>query len=230
VTAPRLPDLLLERLAKGDLPDDEAARVRARLEAEPGGLARLEALRADDRATLDAHPPGPALAEIRRRAGLLGPAPAARRRRTLLVLVPALGTAALAALLVVSPPRGPGAGREGGLEETTLKGLAPRLALYRQGAGGAPEPLAAGAAVRAGDTIQVAYLGAGRAVGAILSVDGGGAVTVHQPASYTLSSPRPSRSGWRRCGTPSPPSRATGAPGTGAPRSRPASRRPSSSW
>jgi hypothetical protein len=192
VTAPRVPDLLVERLAKGDLPADEAAGVRARLEAE-GGLGRLEALREDDRAALDAHPPGPALAEIRRRAGLLGPAsrtPAARRRRTLFVLAPALGTAALAALLVVRLPQGPGTGLPGAeLEETTLKGLTPRLALYRQGAGGAPEPLGAGAAVRAGDTIQVAYVAAGRPFGAILSVDGSGTVTVHLPAASPLAAP-----------------------------------------
>jgi hypothetical protein len=192
VTAPRVPDLLVERLAKGDLPAEDAARVRARLEAEAGGLARLDALREDDRASLIAHPPGPAIAEIRRRAGLLG-TPARRRRRTLLVLVPALGTAALAALLVLRLPGGPGpAAPRGGLgvelEETTVKGLSPRLALYRQRAG-EPEALAPGAAVRAGDVVQVAYVGAGRAFGAILSVDGGGAVTVHLPAGSPVAAP-----------------------------------------
>ncbi len=167
---PRTPDWLVERLRAGDLPPGEAERVRARLEAE-GGLGRLEALRAEDAAFAAAHPPGPALGEIRRRAGLLAPQrPSARRR----VILPALAAAAAAAVAVVLLPRQPGL-------DARLKGMAPHLEVHRQRPGGEPEALPAGAPVRAGDLLQLSYVAAGASYGVVVSVDGRGAVTLHLP-------------------------------------------------
>ncbi len=166
----RTPSWLVERLHAGDLPPGEAEAVRARLEAE-GGLGRLAALDADDAAFAAAHPPGPALGEIRRRAGLLGPSRAAARRR---LLVPALAAAAAAVVAVVLLPRQPEL-------DVRLKGLAPHLEVYRQRPGGEPEALAAGAAVRAGDVLQLSYVAASAAYGVVVSVDGRGAVTLHLP-------------------------------------------------
>jgi hypothetical protein len=170
VTARRVPDWLVERLHAGDLPPDEAARVRAALEAE-GGLSRLERLAEDDRAFAAAHPPGPALGRIRRAAS---PKPS---RRRFLVLVPALASAA-AMLLVATRLAAPDLFVSD--DGTRMKGDA-RLTIHRQGVGADTEPLADGARARPGDVVQLAYVAAGRRYGVVLSVDGRGIVTQHLP-------------------------------------------------
>lgn len=183
----RTPDWLVERLHAGDLPPEEAERVRARLAAERG-LSRLDALRADDAAFREAHPPGPALGEIRRRAGLLrAPRPGARRR----VLVPALAAVAVGVLAVVVIPRG-GVGPATGVLEpdgTRLKGGPAHLEVHRQVRGGEPELLSDGAAARPGDLLQLSYVAAGAAYGVVVSVDGRGAVTVHLPQGGGAAAP-----------------------------------------
>lgn len=91
----------------------------------------------------------------------------------------ALPLAAAAALLVVltipgvTPAGTPGTGLE------RIKGSNdPALMVYRQGKGG-PEKLASGASVRAGDILQAAYQVSRPLQGILLSLDGGGNVTVH---------------------------------------------------
>lgn len=178
MSAPRTPDYLVERLRAGDLPPEEAARVRARLEAE-GGLGRLAALERDGARFLEARPPGPALGEIRRRAARGARPPRAPRR--LLALVPALAVALLAAALasrlfpaaVVSP--------HDALEITREKGARPHLVVHRQRAAAAAERLAPGAEARAGEALMVSYVAAGAAHGVVVSIDGRGGVTLHLP-------------------------------------------------
>jgi hypothetical protein len=179
----RTPDWLVERLHHGDLPPDEAAAVRARLERE-GGLDRLEALAREDARFADANPPGPAVGEIRRRAS--GPEAARRPRRVLLTLAPIAAAAVF--LLVLRPGPGPV-----GDEETRLKGGSARLAIHRQGqtAGAEPEALVRGARARAGDVLQVSVLAAGRSFGVVVSVDGRGVVTRHGPGEGDMASPLP---------------------------------------
>ena len=58
----------------------------------------------------------------------------------------------------------------------------PRLAIYRKLANGS-ERLKDGAPAKSGDLVQIAYRSGGLRYGAILSVDGRGAVTLHLPAS-----------------------------------------------
>jgi hypothetical protein len=196
VSARRVPDLLVERLHAGDLPPDEAARIRAALEAE-GGLGRLEALARDDAAFRDAHPPGPALGELRRRAGALPPP---RRRplrfrglgrplptqqscvgpRPAMKWLAAVAVAAVAAVLALRLPALHKSTGDG-LEDNRTKGAA-HLELHRQRAAGAAEALRGGAEARAGDLLQVSYVAGGAAYGAVVSVDGRGAVTLHLPA------------------------------------------------
>jgi hypothetical protein len=67
-----------------------------------------------------------------------------------------------------------------GPEVTRTKGLLPQLLVHRQGAA-EPERLADGAAAGAGDVVQLSYIAAGHPYGAVVSVDGRGAVTVHEP-------------------------------------------------
>ena len=64
-----VPEWLLERLARNELPAAEASRLRARLEARGEG-GRLQAIERSDREILDAHPPAVVAAEVRRRAGM----------------------------------------------------------------------------------------------------------------------------------------------------------------
>lgn len=173
----RTPDYLIERLHAGDLPPDEAGWVRSRLEAE-GGERRLETLAREDAVFREAHPPGPALREIRRRAGLVAPAPRARPRPML--LVPVAAAVAVAAALVLRVPSGPLAPRPA-IEDARLKGLAPRLEVHRSHPGKEPEQLREGAVVRKGDLVQLSYVAAGKPYGAVVSVDGRGIVTLHWP-------------------------------------------------
>ncbi len=198
----RTPDWILERLHAGDLPPKEAAHVRARLIAEEDGLARLEALDRDDAATRAAHPPGPVLAEIRRRADLERPCGLARALHELQELrapggrkpggpkapsprwlVPALAGAA-AMVVGVAVLRTPEMARVGtGVSGETdrLKGASARLIAHRERPAGKPEELANGARTRAGDVLQLSYVSAGAPYGAILSIDGRGNVTRHWP-------------------------------------------------
>lgn len=164
----RTPEWLVERLHAGDLPAEEAEAVRRRLAAE-GGLSRLDALGRDDAAFKVSHPAIPAAEEIRRRAGL------ARRARWSwrLAVLPAIAAAAAAALIVLVPrPFEDG---------TRTKGLDAHLEIYRQSMSSPASPLASGAAVRAGDVLQLAYVSAGARYGVVVSVDGRGAVTLHWP-------------------------------------------------
>lgn len=175
----RVPDYLVERLHAGDLPPDEAARVRGRLEAEKG-VRRLEALARDDAAFREAHPPGPALGEIRRRAALAASAPRPSRRRPLLLVPIAAAVAVASALVLHVIPSGLLTPRSA-IEDTRLKGLAPRLEVHRSRPDAGPEELRDGAAARAGDLLQLSYVAAGRPFGAVVSVDGRGIVTLHWP-------------------------------------------------
>ncbi|WP_375769690.1 ActD-like protein [Archangium gephyra] len=182
----RTPDWLLERIALGELPPEELARARARLLEEPDGAARLAALEADSAATLARHPPHVLARQVATQARLVQ----ARRERPArrfplaAALVPAITAAAL--VVLVRPPGSAPPGPE--VEETRVKGLAPRITVHRQRAGAA-EALADGALAAPGDVVQLAYVAAGRAHGVIVSVDGRGTVTLHAPESGTGSVP-----------------------------------------
>ncbi len=174
----RTPEWLVERLHQGDLPPAEAAAVRARL-ADEGGLERLEALARDDARFAEAHPPGPALAEIRRRAA--GRAPArSRPRRTFLLAAPLAAAAAAAVVLLL--PRS---------EEILLKGTKPHLVVHRRAGDADAEALARGARARAGDVLQLSVVSAGRPYGVVVSVDGRGAVTLHGPGDGPVAAALP---------------------------------------
>ena len=168
----RTPEWLVERLHAGDLSPAEAESVRARL-AEEGGLERLDALARDDARFTEAHPPGPAVGEIRRRAtGRV--AERARPRRFLVMIAPLAAAAAVVVAL-----------RLPGDDGERSKGIAPHLTIHRQGTGNA-ELLARGARVRPGDVLQLSVVSAGHPYGLVVSVDGRGVVTRHAPLDGTV--------------------------------------------
>jgi hypothetical protein len=185
-TAPAtIGDWQLERYRLGELPAGELDTIRTAL-ATDGILAeRLAGLDRSDGEILAQHPPSLISASIRARAtsGDAGrPRHAAAPRRLALALACGLVLAAAGVLLV------PGRVPDATVDTTRVKGLAPRLFVYRKAPTGAEE-LAAGAAARENDVVQLAYQAAGRHFGAIVSIDGRGAVTRHLPAAGTLASP-----------------------------------------
>jgi len=178
----RVPDLLVEQLLLGELPE---ARRRELLR-DPEVRERLCRLEESNRAILDAHPPE---VMAKRIAWRLEKAEQAQARPPLARLLPAMGFAALLlaavlAVVLVSPwARQPAQV----LEVTRLKGLKPHLEVYRQSGTGA-EALQAGGIVRPGDVLQIGYVAAARPYGMILSIDGRGMVTLHFPASASAPS------------------------------------------
>jgi hypothetical protein len=159
-----LPEWLAERAALGEAPD---------VELDP---ARRRALDASDRAILDALPPAMVAAEVERRHRAL------RRRELPRRIAVGASLVAAAVLFVVFAVRLPPVEQitmVDAPEATRIKGD-PRLVVHRK-SGDVAERLADGAVAAPGDVIQLSYVAAGRRFGAIVSIDGRGAVTVHLP-------------------------------------------------
>jgi hypothetical protein len=175
-TQPTISALLLERYRLGELPADERRTVADRLASDPDLRRRLEDLERSDRKIAATHPAGEMAAAIRRRALASGNRPAAARRRPGPWLVPA-SVVAVSACLVVAASLWV---RRPGVEDTTIKGGEASLVLHRRTEGGS-EPLSRGAVARQGDQIRVGYRASHRRYGAILSIDGRGAITQHLP-------------------------------------------------
>ena len=182
-----IPDWMLERFLLDELPRKERRHIERELERDPGLRAELEKLRLSDRQALAAYPPDQVIPQILKRAALTRTEPAAPRRwRLAWMAAPALALALL--LLVILPPilqqrLAPPEGSRAG-EYTGTKGgdaiPGPALRLFRK-SGGADELLRDGDSAKAGDRVQVAYTAGGQTHGVILSIDGGGSVTLHFP-------------------------------------------------
>jgi hypothetical protein len=169
----RIPDYLLELAAASELPAAERAALLDALEREPGGQDRLAALARQDVETLARIPPGPVAERVAQRA-------AHGRGRAAWLMLPAVAAAALTLVYVgrnVTP--------RDALEPadvTRVKGLEPHLVVHREARGGEVR-LASGATARSGDVLQLGYVAGGKRFGAIVSIDGRGAVTLHWPVA-----------------------------------------------
>jgi hypothetical protein len=189
----RTPDWLVERLALGELDAAAAADVRRRL-AEEGRDADAEvaALAASSREILESHPPARVAAAVRARAGK-------PRSRAWLAALPLVLAGAAAIGLAVKPATHGAPRSEGDLvfENTTIKGVT-ALHVYRRVADRS-ERLHDGSRAARGDLLQLTYVAAdeGNAseYGAVLSIDGGGHVTVHLPEGDASTSARLSAKG-----------------------------------
>lgn len=177
-----VPQVLLERLALGELPEAEAAEVRQRLEAA-GELHRLEALQADNNEILVRYPARVMALGVASREGGVA-AGRRRQRRWMWGMELAVIAAGVALFWPTFVPMGDykSALRDGSLQEdggVRIKGD-PALLVHRLTEAG-PELLSDGASVAPGDTVQLQvvpgpYVGS-RAL--VLSVDGRGGVTRH---------------------------------------------------
>jgi len=175
-TPTRITDSQLERYRLGELPADEHAHVTRALAEDAAARERLESLRADDARTLAEHPPRMVAAAIRSRLDRAREADARRPARSLArTLIPLLGAAAVAAGIFALLPARPDA-----TTGTRLKGLEPKLIVFRKAPTGA-EALSPAAAARADEVVQIAYQAAGHRYGVVVSIDGRGRVTRHLP-------------------------------------------------
>lgn len=180
----RLPDLILEQYALGELKGSELERVEALLASDPSLRGRLDELRGSNEEILEAYPPAEIAAAVRRRmlapsGRAAGPGSGAPRRR----LRPGAAFAfpAAAAVLVLFgavlgrgllfPPRG---------DEVRAKSGVPGLLIYKKAPSGALA-LPDGAQAAKGDLLQIKYAAGSESFGAIVSLDGRGAVTWHLP-------------------------------------------------
>lgn len=165
---------MTERLLLEELPGP----LRDELKGSPGTDERLARLRQADADFFSEFPPERVVPQIREKATKARKQPEPRRRGAILLV--ALAACAVAVISVQREP----------VETHRAKGLRPSLSVYRSQAAG-PELLHEGAVVRAGDTLQLVYLPAGRRYGAIISVDGAGAVTPHFPEQAAVAAPLP---------------------------------------
>lgn len=197
----RVPELMIEKLALGELPAGQAAVLRERLGVE--GEARLAGIERSNAEILREHPPGEVAAEVRRRLARLDDAEAAAPRRGAagwLLWVPVAAVAAAVLFWF--------AGRDGderpevaplvakaetdvvpeakvgdsqGPETIYLKGD-PRLMIDRVQDGRLTR-MASGDVAAPGELLQVAYLANGVQQGVVVSIDGAGVATLHFPAN-----------------------------------------------
>ena len=191
-------DLYIEKLLLDELPEAQKRQLLGDLEV----VRRLEQLRAENRRILEQYPPEQMAKAIRNRSQRkrIVPRKAVARSLNWPRLVPAASFALLVvagALLLVT--RGPslfapqgqaeqvrvkgGSAAEAGTEAAAeLSHAGPILKVYMKTDSGARQ-LVSGDRVSAGSTVQLAYTAGTYEYGAILSIDGRGAVTVHFPVS-----------------------------------------------
>lgn len=180
--ADKVPEWLIERLAAGELPEEQALGLRARLYAQSED-ARLAALATSNAEILAALPVARVVPEIERRMAAARRPTEARQVRPLLALsIAATCAAGLVMILVVRDHQGSVQPPPPEVEPESIgiKGLSPSLRMHRKTRAGS-ELLTAGALVRKGDTLQIRYVAAGKRFGVIASIDARGTVTLHLP-------------------------------------------------
>lgn len=195
MTRERAPELILERLAAGELSRNQESALRMELEKEPGGMARLEKIQTSNEEILAKYAPADMAERIRVKAAARQrvKAAAAEEKKKgfelssfLRLAVPAL--TAVAVLAVFGGPmiksrlnvqtEGPAAISDTG---DRLKGE-PKLFVFRRTADG-EQAIFEGETAKAGETVQVAYQAGATKYGMIFSADGRGGLTLHFPYS-----------------------------------------------
>ena len=181
-----VPDLMLERYRLGELPPADAERLARLLAADEGLRRRLDAIERSDREFADgtAARLGQGVNERLRQ-------PAVDEARSGLVQrwgITALVTVTLFVALIMFP-----AGFGWWDQDTDCcadrpKGPAATLTIYRS-TGAGSKMLADNDVAHAGDVVRVGYRAADRGFGAIVSVDGRGALTWHLPVDAGRAAP-----------------------------------------
>ncbi len=180
-------DWELERYVLGELPGAEMERLRGLAAHDATLRLRIDALERSSETILDQDPPGQFAAGVKERLAVSAGGSPTRRARLVTPYAwvgAAAAVVATIAVLTLGPGEQPGTVPFPAPENdvTHIKGLDPRLEVFRQTAAGAEE-LTDGSAVRLDDVVQIAYQAAGLRYGVIVSIDGRGVVTVHYPSS-----------------------------------------------
>lgn len=178
-----VPDLWLERFRLGELTPAEARAVEDRLRHDPEARARLDAIDRDDREQRAAGLPHRIAAAARQRIAARGPGGDRPHVRTLTVAAAGAACLLAVAAVIVRSPQLPGTS-PGDSDGVRLKGPGPAIVAFRK-AGDTSAPLHDGDVARERDVIRLGYQSAGRAFGAIVSMDGRGVVTQHLPLTGT---------------------------------------------
>lgn len=180
-----VPDLLVEQLLLGELPEAQAQSLRARLKADQD--PRLERLEASNADILDAHPPEVIARRIQARIDALEPEPSAGFAWPMWGMAAGLAVAAAAVLVWTL---GPGAEPAPPASEPRIAVSTPPAGERMKGdaaivlerkLGTRAEALLAESEVSPGDILQVSYRSGGWSHGVLVSLDGAGAVTLHFP-------------------------------------------------
>lgn len=194
-----IPDLHIEQLALGEMDPERAAELMD----DPEVARRVRAVRESNREILEQYPPERTAEAVGRRlgretdgtvvefpgapgagpgAGSDGKTPHRVNRAAVVVALAAMLTAAVLLPAILGRGRTGGSGTGVALEETVrVKGMDPKIHVYRK-SGGSVEELRSGSRATDGDRLQLSYNAAGRAFGAIISIDGRGVVSLHYPA------------------------------------------------
>jgi hypothetical protein len=168
-------DYVVERVHLEEATPEEEAQVRSNPElvAQLAGLTQANALH---HATFPAEEQ---LAAIQRKVHVAEvKATWAKRKRVLGGLGALVPLAAAATFLFMNPSllTGP----EHNPMEDRAKGLHPKLLVHILGT---DDDLSPGAVAHPGDVLQLSYISAGAAHGVVISIDGGGTVSLHYPGS-----------------------------------------------
>jgi hypothetical protein len=177
----RIPDITLEQYLLGELSEKEMVETKRILDEDHESRARLAALERSNREILERYPPDFMSRQIQLRLERRHRDPSWKLLYQFRPMTALVGTAvALVLLFTVLPddfiswrP-----GKDASMER--IKGQGPQLKLYRKTPDGS-EALEDGTRVFQGDILRIGYQAAGRAHGAVLSVDGRGTVTLHLP-------------------------------------------------
>ncbi len=196
-----IPELMLEKLALGELSDSQSRAIRAQLDTE--GDDRLAALEASNARILDEHPPARVAADIHRRLAQLEVEPMRRPAGGgWMVWAPVAAAAGLAlvwwvtrdgeptipggdgpdVIALADGPATPPTQRspdDGAPERIYLKGD-PRLMVDRIDEGRLAR-MDSTTQVASGDRLQLAYSAGDASQGVIVSIDGAGVATLHFP-------------------------------------------------
>jgi hypothetical protein len=179
-----VPDLWLEQHAVGELDAATARTVGDQLASSPALRARLEAI---ERSNVEIRARYPA-EMMTRQAMAAANVRSEWPRRAAMALV-AAGVVTMVATPWLRTERDPaGAVRADAAADARVKGTGAALAVYRKTAAGS-EALRDGDAARAGDVLRVGYQSTRAGFGAIVSVDGRGAVTRHYPVDGATAAP-----------------------------------------
>ena len=176
MSQPYIADFDLERLALGELSEDEAKTLQRALDNDTDAMARFHAIAASNDDILQAHPVADVKREVESRLRQLKGNEALEAKASFsqkLMRWAVVAACAVFAVVMVRPDLDEDSG-------VRMKGMESYLVVHKV-AGNGLERLNAGALAQAGDRLQVSIVGSADQFAVVFSMDGNGQVTQHFP-------------------------------------------------